>query len=75
MKEDDKKKSDAIVAWLSDHPLISRNMLCQQVGYDASNLQKAIDGKRHIPRRLLEAFEKELTRYGFTAPSSASASQ
>lgn len=58
-------RSDDIVQWLSDHPLISRNALCTIVGYDVNNLRKAFDGMRPIPAKYLDAFEKELSKYGF----------
>lgn len=60
-----KERSDAIIEWLSDHPLISRNALCNLVGYDVSNLNKAIEGKRSIPEKYLPLFEAELRTYGF----------
>lgn len=62
-----KMRSDAIVKWLSSHILISRNALCTIVGYDTSNLMKAFDGARPIPAKWLDAFEKELSKYGFIA--------
>lgn len=61
-----KERSEAVVRWLSDHPLISRNALCTMVGYDVSNLGKAFDGARAIPAKHIEAFEKELSKYGYT---------
>lgn len=61
-------RSREIVAWLSDHPLISRNALCMAVGYDTSNLLKAFDGSRAIPAKYLDAFETELAKYGYEPP-------
>lgn len=63
--DQNKQRSDAIVKWLSDHPLISRNALCKDVGYDTANLLKAFDGVRSIPKKYLPGFEKELKKYGF----------
>lgn len=63
-----KHRSDNIVQWLSEHPLISRNALCTMVGYDTSNLQKAFDGARAIPAKHLDAFETELKKYGYEPP-------
>jgi hypothetical protein len=59
------ERSQAIIQWLSDHPLISRNALCTLVGYDTSNLLKAFNGERYIPSKYLDAFESELEKYGF----------
>lgn len=70
MKEDkdlNRHRSDAIVQWLSEHPLISRNALCNLAGYTASDLLKCFNGARVIPKKYLSAFEKELSRYGYIA--------
>jgi hypothetical protein len=68
IKQPAKDRGEAIVAWLKDHPLISCNALCALVGYDTSNFMKAFDGDRAIPAKHLDAFEKELKRYGFVPP-------
>lgn len=68
MKYPNKERSEAIVRWLQEHPLISRNALCTLVEYDVNNLQKAFTGARAIPAKYLEAFENELKRYGYTPP-------
>lgn len=62
----DSKRSDNIIEWLADHPLISRNALCKIVGYDVSSLLKCEKKERVIPEKHLAAFERELSRYGFT---------
>lgn len=60
-----KERSEAIVQFLSDHQLISRNALCTMVDYDHGNLMKAFDGARAIPAKYLDAFEAELSKYGY----------
>lgn len=61
-----KERSDAIVQFLSDRQLISRNALCTVVGYDTNNLRKAFEGARPIPAKYLDAFEAELKKYGYS---------
>lgn len=68
MKYPNKERSEAIVKWLESHPLLSRNALCGIVGYDTSNLQKAFSGARAIPATYLDAFERELEKYGYKKP-------
>lgn len=57
--------SDQIVKWLKEHPHYSRNALCELVGYDASNLDKAIKGIRSIPVKYQKAIVDDLKKYGF----------
>lgn len=57
--------SESLVAWLKTHPLLNINAVCEAVGYDRSNLQKAMDGNRKIPDKYLKAFKKELKKYGY----------
>ncbi len=54
-----------LTRWLDEHPLISRNALCEQVGYDVSNLHKAIHGDQDIPHKYHQAFIEALKPYGF----------
>lgn len=68
MKFPAKERSDAILEFLSTHMLISRNALCTMVGYDVSNLQHCMDGKRAIPAKHLPEFERVLKAYGYTPP-------
>lgn len=68
IKYKNKHRSDAIIQWLSDHSLISRNALCKLVGYDTSNLMKVFDGKMAITAKYLDGFEKELESYGYKKP-------
>lgn len=65
MKTESKSTSTEIVRWLDEHPLISRNALCEQVGYDVTSLHKAIHGDRNIPEKYHEAFRRALKPYGF----------
>jgi hypothetical protein len=47
-------------------------MLCEIIGYNVSNLHNAIEGRRNIPDKWLNAFEVELSYYGFlSAPDAA----
>lgn len=69
MKYPNKERSEAIVRWLEAHPLISRSALAAMVGYDKDNFSKAFTGARAIPASFLNAFEAELSKYGYTPPS------
>ncbi len=60
-----KSTSDKIITWLSEHPLISRNMLCEMVGYNASDLLKCFNGHRTIPHKYHHGFETHLRNYGY----------
>lgn len=57
--------SKSLIKWLRSHPLININALCEAVGYDRSNFQKAMSGNRDIPDKYLKGFEKELKKYGY----------
>lgn len=68
LKYPNKNRSELIVQWLLDHPLISRNALSNMVGYDPDNFLKAFNGARAIPAKYLDQFEAELERYGYKKP-------
>lgn len=68
MKYPNKERSDAIIQWLIDHPLLSRSALCTMIDFDVKELEKAFESKRAIPAKNLEAFERELARYGYAPP-------
>ena len=68
MKGQNLEKSNAIIQFLREHPLISRNALCAMTGYDVSNLSKIIAGNGpyvSIPAKYLDEFERILSDYGF----------
>jgi hypothetical protein len=62
------ERSQKIIEWLKNHPLISRHALCTQVGYDAASLYKIISGTGSyvaIPGKYLDEMEEILSNYGF----------
>lgn len=70
-KDEVKARGERIVQWISDHPLISRHMLCQVVGCNNSVLHHAIKGYNHryLAGKYHDAFEKELSKYGYVPES------
>lgn len=58
-------RSDKILSWLLDHPLVSRSALCDKIGYDRGSLEQALKGGRSIPAKYLAPLEKELEKYGY----------
>jgi hypothetical protein len=68
LKYPNKNRSELIVQWLLEHPLISRSALSNLVGYDPDNFLKAFTGARAIPAKYLDEFEAVLEKYGYKKP-------
>jgi hypothetical protein len=65
-REKNRKRSDAIKAFLKKNPDIKRHPLCLRVGYDDSNLLKVLNKPTwKIPVDYLAGFERLLKKYGF----------
>lgn len=62
-----KERSNHIVNWIKEHPLINIHMLCQMAGSpDSSFFSRAINGKGRLVSRVhIDAIEKVLKDYGF----------
>lgn len=62
-----KERSNRIVQWVREHPLININLLCQMAGSsDSSWFSRAINGKGRLIRRThIDAIEEVLKAYGF----------
>ena len=72
ISENIKNRSDRVISWLGDHPLISRNALAGQAGMRYQHLFESITGydqggggKRYIPEKYLEKMENILAEYGY----------
>jgi hypothetical protein len=68
MKYPNKERSEAIVKWLVEHPLLSKSALCTLVECDYKDLEKAISGAKAITGKHLDAFEAQLSKYGYKKP-------
>lgn len=67
-REKNRKRSDAIKAFLKKNTDIKRLPLCNKIGYDSSNLLKVLNTSTwNIPARHLSDFERYLKKYGFEA--------
>lgn len=62
-----KERSNHIVQWIKEHPLININLLCQMAGAaDSSFFSRAINHKGRLVSRLhIDAIENVLAAYGF----------
>jgi len=69
LKYPNKERGEAIIKWLEKHPLIARSALAAAVDYDKDNFAKAFTGARAIPATYLDAFEAELSKYGYIPPN------
>lgn len=58
-------RSQRIIAWLRENPIINRSELCRLAKYNRTALQNAFAGKQRIPFRHLDAFETILRAYGY----------
>lgn len=63
-----KERSNHLVQWIKEHPLINISMLCQMAGSnDSTYFSRAVNGKgRYVSRLYIDAIEKVLEAYGFT---------
>lgn len=65
-REKNRKRSDAIKAFLKKNTDIKRHPLCLKIGYDDSNLLKCLNNATwNIPARHLADFERLLKKYNF----------
>jgi hypothetical protein len=65
-REKNRKRSNAIKAFLKKNTDIKRHPLCLRVGYDDSNLLKVLNKPTwNIPAVYLSDFERLLKKYGF----------
>jgi hypothetical protein len=65
--EQHKKRSNHIVQWINEHPLINVHMLAQLAGApDSTNLGRAVNRNGRLVSKLyIDAVEEILKSYGF----------
>lgn len=63
------KMQEIIVKWLNEHPYLSQNALCKEVGIDRGNFFRTVKtGLPALREDVIKKIVKVISRYGFKMP-------